>query len=119
MRKAILSVLAAAALGCVPSVVSAQVCDRTAPDLYDSGDLFVMNQWGCNSTHVNFFWDAYDFDTGDWDQGFGYPDMCNISLPLARTFNALWVLHYAATDFATSISDRNGSVLRWGGSYAR
>lgn len=94
-------------------------CSRAAGDLYASGDLGTMRNWGCGQQFIDFFWNAYDFDKGNWDEGFGYDQPCDLTRPLARTFNALYSLHYSAVDYATSAGDRRGSVLRWGGQFAR
>ncbi|MGH8613427.1 MAG: hypothetical protein ACREYF_15780 [Gammaproteobacteria bacterium] len=93
-------------------------CTYDPGDMVASGDVHYVNLWGCERAFRDFFWDAYDFDKGDWDEGFGYDDSCNIEQPLARTFNALYALHYSHADPALSKGDREGPILRWGGSYA-
>jgi hypothetical protein len=97
----------------------ADTCTASPGNNATSGDVHYMNLWQCQQVYIDFFWAAYDFDQGDWDDGFGYEAACDINLPLARTFNALYALHYAAADYATDPDDRNGPILRWGGSYAR
>jgi hypothetical protein len=72
----------------------------------------------CNQTLIDKFWADFDFDQGDWDDGFGYEDACNLELPLNRTFSALWALLFSSPDPATSTGDFNGNFLRWAYNYA-
>lgn len=72
----------------------------------------------CFQTWVNYFWDAYDFDEGDWNEGFGFSNACDLSRPLGRTFNAIYVLNYADGPSGKSRSDFSGSILHWGGNYS-
>lgn len=80
-------------------------------------DPAVMSGFWCTEAWIDFFWDAYDFDKGDWDQGFGWDDACNRRLPLARTFQAIQILNYASPNEPTTTGDFNGNILRWGGNY--
>jgi hypothetical protein len=107
------TVLAAAALGFVfqPGTVNAATCSAnfvTEP---------VVGGW-CTQNWVDYFWDAYDFDSGDWDQGFGYPNACDRTRALGRTFNAIYVLNYADGPGGKSRSDFSGSILHWGGNFS-
>ncbi|MFN0214188.1 MAG: hypothetical protein ACKVT2_08025 [Saprospiraceae bacterium] len=68
----------------------------------------------CTQSSINQHWNDFDFDQGDWDDGFGYSDPCNINLPLGRTFNALNLLDF----FGTSGPDANGNWLGWFYAYA-
>ena len=72
----------------------------------------------CWQGWVNFFWNAYDFDKGDWDQGFGFSNACNLRRPLGRTLNGIYVLNYADGPGGKSTSDFSGSILHWGGNYS-
>jgi hypothetical protein len=67
----------------------------------------------CNQAFIDQFWNHFNFDKDDWDEGFGYDDPCNVDQPLARTFNALYLLAYSAEDYARSTSDFSGNALRW------
>ena len=107
------AVLALAPFGS-PNVASA-TCSAIPVGQFEPGVQF--NFW-CQQSWVNFYWSAHDFDQGDWDEGFGFEDPCNLSLPLGRTFNALEVLNYAAPVDATSTGDFSGNILHWGGNYA-
>ncbi len=104
--------LAAGPAGAVP-------CGATVGDDNASGDTYFAARWACRQDYVNFFWTAYHFDQQDWDEGFGFENVCDVNLPLARTFNALYALHYAVANPATQPGDFSGNILRWGGNYAR
>jgi hypothetical protein len=80
-------------------------------------DPAVMSGFWCTQPWIDFYWDAYDFDKGDWDHGFGWEDACNRRLPLARTFQAIQILNYASPNEPTTTGDFNGNILRWGGNY--
>jgi hypothetical protein len=71
----------------------------------------------CTSTWVNFYWNAYSMDEDDWDDGFGFTNACDTTMPLARTLNAVELLHYAAPVDATTTGDFSGNILHWGGNY--
>ena len=47
-----------------------------------------------------------------WDDGFGYYDVCNNDLPLARMMNAIFVL------YGTKYSKDKNSILNWAYDYA-
>lgn len=68
----------------------------------------------CNQSSINQHWDDFDFDQGDWDNGFGYDQPCNINQPLARTFNALNLLDF----FGTSMPSGSSNWLPWFYAYA-
>ena len=108
----------ALALSLSASLSFAASCTYDPGDMVASGDVHYMDLWRCEQRFIDFFWDAYDFSKSDWDEGFGYDDPCNNEQALARTFNALYALHYSHPDPALSKGDRNGPILRWGGSYA-
>ncbi len=71
----------------------------------------------CNQARVDHWWSVFDMRESDWDSGFGYYDPCNLDLPLARTFAALYLLTYSAEDYATNTGDYSGNALRWGYPY--
>lgn len=91
-------------------------CTATVPNLTASGDQLYGPRI-CNQPFVNWAWDVLDFDDGDWGHGFGVEDCCNINLPLARTFNAIWCLTYSAEDYRNESYDAD--ILHWGGRYVR
>jgi hypothetical protein len=109
MLKWILSLLVVLCLG-VTAAFAQTVCSVTTRTETRVGN------W-CNQGWVDFFWDAYDFDKGDWDGGFGFSDACNLRLPLARTLNGIYALNYADGPGSKSTSDFSGSILHWGGNY--
>jgi hypothetical protein len=94
------------------NLVFAASCFYQPGDNNDSGDNFYISSV-CNQAFIDQFWNHFNFDKGDWDEGFGYDDPCNVNQPLARTFNALYLLAYSAEDYARSTSDFSGNALRW------
>jgi hypothetical protein len=81
-----------------PTPASADVC--SVPGFQDMGDNFAMwdpSGWQCNQAFIDYWWDAFDMETADWDWGFGYENPCNSGLPLGKTFNSLYTLGYAST----------------------
>jgi hypothetical protein len=94
------------------SAAHADTCSVPYP-LADQGDAFYMYGWGCNQTFINDLWSRFDFQTSDWDDGFGYDAPCNNDLPLARTFNALMLMGYSYTN-APVCSTSDPNVLVWG-----
>jgi hypothetical protein len=50
--------------------------------------------------------------------GFGFSNACDLSRPLGRTLNAIYVLNYADGPGSKSPSDFSGNILRWGGNYS-
>jgi hypothetical protein len=107
------------ALLCILIAASAKAdtCYYQPGNNNDSGDSFYVN-YTCNQAMIDQFWDHFDFDKGDWDDGFGWEAACDINRPLARTFNALYLLAYSAQDYATNTGDFSGNALRWGYPYA-
>jgi hypothetical protein len=77
-----------------------------------SGDVFFGTL--CTQSSINQHWDDFDFDKGDWDDGFGYDAPCDINQPLARTFNALNLLDF----FGTSMPEGSSNWLPWFYAYA-
>jgi hypothetical protein len=71
----------------------------------------------CSQAFIDWAWDAHDFDKGDWDEGFGWDDCCDITEPLARTFNAIWCLNYSAEDYTNE--SYGSDILHWGCRYVR
>ncbi len=93
-------------------------CSYTVPDKNASGDNF-YGQFICRQDMIDFFWNGYGFSGNKdyWDDGFGWHDCCNTDKPLARTFNALYLLNYSAEDYMNE--DWNSPILNWGCRYAR
>jgi hypothetical protein len=91
-------------------------CTYTVPDKNISGD----NLYGpriCWQAFIDWAWYAHGFKKNYWDDGFGYEDCCNTDKPLARTFNAIWLLNYSAEDYWNEQWDNN--ILHWGRRYVR
>ncbi|MEK6624339.1 MAG: hypothetical protein AABY86_05190, partial [Bdellovibrionota bacterium] len=49
-------------------------------------------QYICNQTVISRYWSAFGMEKTYWDDGMGYYDVCNVTQPLARTLNSIWVL---------------------------
>lgn len=77
----------------------------------------VMSSFWCSQEWIDFYWDAYDFDKGDWDDGFGWEAACDLRRPLARTFQGIELVNYSSPDDATTTDDFSGNFLRWAGNY--
>lgn len=93
-------------------------CSYTVPDKTASGD----NYYGgfiCWQPYVDYFWDTYGFrgNKNYWDDGFGWHDCCNTDKPLARTFNACYLLTYSASDYEND--SYSSSCLNWARRYVR
>jgi len=74
-----------------------------------------FNHW-CNQGFIDFFWDAYDFDQGDWE-GFGFDEACDLRRPLARTFQAIEMVNFSDKIDPFFADDFTGNILHWGGNY--
>lgn len=77
----------------------------------------VMSSFWCTQEWIDFYWDAYDFDKDDWDDGFGWEAACDLRRPLARTFQAIELVNYASPNEAIATDDFSGNFLRWAGNY--
>jgi hypothetical protein len=95
-------------------------CTFTVPDKNASGDNF-YGQFICNQIYVDYFWNTYGFkgNKNYWDDGFGWDNPCNTDLPLARTFNACYLLTYSAQDYTNDNWDAPQGILQWGRRYVR
>jgi hypothetical protein len=93
-------------------------CTYTVPDKNASGDNY-YGQFICWQPYVDYFWDTYGFSGNKnyWDDGFGWEDCCNTDKPLARTFNACYLLTYSAEDYLND--SYSSSCLNWGRRYVR
>lgn len=93
-------------------------CTYTVPDKNASGDNF-YGQFICDQRFIDYFWNAYGFEGNKnyWDDGFGWEDPCNTSKPLARTFNACYLLTYSASDYQNEAWD--SPMLNWARRYVR
>lgn len=94
-------------------------CTYTVPtstQLAASGDSLYASRV-CYQPFIDWAWDAYDFDKGDWDDGWGWDDCCNATKALARTFNAIWILAYSAQDYQND--SYSNDCLHWACRYTR
>ena len=112
--------LITAAIALLPATLA--MPSHAGPCGYNQGpttdDTYIMGRWSCGQAYINFWWSAYSYHSSDWNSNWGYSAPCNMSLPLARVFNANWILDWAAPNAPTSTGDFNGNILRWGGNYA-
>lgn len=91
-------------------------CTYTVPNLDTSGD----NLYGpriCWQAFIDWAWDAFDFDKGDWDEGFGWDDVCNRTQPLSRTLSGIYCLTYSSPRFPNE--SYSGNILEWGCRFSR
>jgi hypothetical protein len=117
MKKVLMTIAIVLMMAFTAAPAWADSCFYQPGDNNDSGDNFYIGSV-CNQSYINQFWNHFDFDKDDWDDGFGYEAACDVNRPLARTFNALYLLAYSAEDYAKSTSDFSGNALRWGYPYA-
>lgn len=71
----------------------------------------------CDQPFIDYAWEAHGFNGDYWQNGWGYDDCCNIRKPLARVFNAIWLLSYSADDWRNDSWD--ASMLHWAHRYVR
>jgi hypothetical protein len=89
-------------------------CSYRVPNKDASGD----NTYGsviCDQPFIDWAWSAFRFESDYWQDGWGFDDCCNTDKPLARTFNALWLLTYSAQDWQND--SYNGNALHWARRY--
>lgn len=93
-------------------------CTYTVPDKNATGDNF-YGQFICKEQYIDYFWNTYGFSGNKnyWDDGFGWEDACNTNMPLARTFNACYLLTYSAQDYGND--SWNAPILNWARRYVR
>lgn len=89
----------------------------SACDTFRSTEPAVNINFWCSSEWIDFFWDAYDFDKGDWDGGFGWSAACDLRRPLARTFQAIELVNFSSPNNPTTTDDFSGNFLHWAGNY--
>ncbi|ABM05007.1 hypothetical protein Ping_3320 [Psychromonas ingrahamii 37] len=93
-------------------------CTYSVPNMNTSGD----NLYGphiCYQPFIDYAWNVYGFSGNKnyWDDGFGWHDPCNSTKPLARAFNACWLLTYSANDYTND--SWSSPILNWGRRYVR
>lgn len=91
-------------------------CTYSVPNLGTSGDSLYGPKI-CKQSFIDWAWDAFDFDSGDWDDGFGYDNVCDNTKPLSRSMSGIWCLTYSSP---RGLSESyNGNILEWGCRFAR
>ncbi len=91
-------------------------CTATVPDRDASGDT-LYGPLVCWQEFVDWAWDAFDFDHDDWDDGFGFDQVCDNNFPLNRTLSGIYCLSYSADDYQNESYDSN--ILQWGCRFVR
>lgn len=91
-------------------------CTFNVPNLDATGDTLYGPRI-CNQPFIDWAWNAFDFDKDDWDDGFGYEEVCNNRRPLSRTMSGVWCLTYSAENYQNESFDSN--ILQWGCRFAR
>ena len=93
------------------------MCTYTASNTTTSGDT-LYGPRACWQAFVNWAWDAFDFDKGDWDDGWGWDTPCDQGRPLSRTFSGIWCLTYSAGSSPNPTISSSIPILNWGWKYA-
>jgi len=91
-------------------------CTFNVPNLDATGDTLYGPRI-CDQPFIDWAWNAFDFDQGDWDDGFGYESVCDNRRPLSRTMSGIWCLTYSAQNYQNESYDSN--ILQWGCRFAR
>jgi hypothetical protein len=75
----------------------------------------------CCQILIEYFWNTYGFrgNRKYWDNGFGWDDCCNAGLPLARAFNACYLLTYSSENYQNDSWNAPQGILQWGRRYVR
>lgn len=91
-------------------------CSYQAEALSITGDDVYASRI-CNQPFIDYAWVGHGFNYDYWQDGWGWDDCCNVSKPLGRTLNAMWLLAYSAEDWERD--DWNSDILHWGYRYVR
>jgi hypothetical protein len=91
-------------------------CTASVPNLDTSGDNLYAPRI-CWQPFIDWAWEAFDFDKGDWDDGFGYDQVCDNTRPLCRTLSGIWCLTYSSPNFPSESYSSN--ILEWGCRFVR
>ncbi|WP_330286786.1 hypothetical protein [Streptomyces sp. NBC_00576] len=90
-------------------------CSATVPDKNTSGDNLYEPR--VTQEFIDWAWPAYKFKKTEWDEGFGWENVADTDLPLARILNSIWLLNYSAEDYTNE--DYNSNALHWACRYVR
>jgi len=85
------------------------------PDKDTSGDNLYEPR--VTQEFIDWAWPAYKFNKTYWVKGFGWDDVGNTDLPLARILNSVWLLNYSAEDYMNE--DYQSDALHWACRYVR
>ena len=78
----------------------------------ETGDNHYSRILGCDKYYIEKYWDEFNMMKHQWDDGFGYHNVCNNDLPLGRMMNAIHVLNI------TKNIKYKKSILNWAYDYA-
>jgi hypothetical protein len=93
-----------------------RTCTYRVDDLASTGDTLYGSRIRAQA-FVDYAWAAHGFNKDYWLDGWGWDDCCNIRKPLARVFNAMWLLGYSAADWENE--DWSATMLNWAPRYVR
>lgn len=71
----------------------------------------------CNQPFIDYAWYGHGFNHDYWQDGWGFDDCCNVTKPLGRAFNSMWLLGYSAQDWSNE--SWNSPILNWAPRYVR
>jgi hypothetical protein len=97
-------------------VISSTALSRTCyiPSSLDneaSGDTRFSKILGCDQYYIDKFWDDFNMLEFNWNDGFGYHNVCNNNFALGRMMNSILALHI------TKSPRYKNSILNWAYNY--
>jgi hypothetical protein len=72
----------------------------------------------CNGAFSSSVWDHFAMDEGDWNDGRGFDNYCDITKMLGKTYIAYWVILYSSPTPPPTWDDMSGNALRWAAPYS-
>lgn len=83
-----------------------------AADVYFRQKACAAGSNATYGTQAKYYWNKMGFVSNYWDDGFGYPNLCDERLPLTRAINGFYALQYSYTPAATSWDDTSGPLVK-------
>ncbi len=84
----------------------------TGLDKDATGDNKYSKLFGCDKYYISKYWDDFNMLKWNWNDGFGFHDVCNNDLPLGRMMNTIHALNI------TKNIKYKKSILNWAYDYA-
>lgn len=84
------------------TTITTQSCEvpyQSENDLKESLDFEIGSYVQEDEDFRTYSWKRFGFVKEYWDDGFGYKDQTNIQLPLARTYNAMYLMKAVQDDW--------------------